>query len=89
MMERCKTCNNYFQNHFTPMCVTCQYYQERNAKPMTNGDRNRAMSDEKFAAWLGGHLDCEVCPARAHCANGLNCTDSLLNWLKQPAEVTE
>ena len=68
----------------------CIYAKECfDPKPMTNGDRFRSISDDTFATWLGGHLDCEVCPARADCANGLNCIDALNNWLKQPRRTDD
>lgn len=54
------------------------------SKPMTNGDCLRSIGDEMFAVWLGGVLDCGVCPVRSDCANGLNCVETLNNWLKQP-----
>ena len=45
------------------------------AKPQTNADRIRAMSDEELARWLeyeGGGACAEMC--------------GWLNWLQQPAE---
>lgn len=60
-------------------------------KPMTNGDRIRAMTDEELAYWfewrsLCGHIQIEheeLCDSRGICGG------CVLNWLKQPAEVEE
>ena len=53
-------------------------------KPMTNGDRIRAMSDEELANVIS-------CPqeffALMGCPDALDCSACKLDWLKQPAEV--
>lgn len=50
-------------------------------KPMTNGDRIRAMSDEELAEFNNfcPHID-EECTMKG-------CNACILDWLKQPAEV--
>lgn len=58
-------------------------------KPLTNGDRIRAMTDEELAYWfewrsLCGHIQIgheELCYTRGVCGG------CVLNWLKQPCEV--
>ena len=59
------------------------------AKPMTNADRIRAMSDEELAEFLCDRTEnCNLgyCPGADLC----NCVDGKANgylkWLKQPAE---
>lgn len=51
---------------------------------MTNADRIRAMSDEELAAYL-------LCPRdfdpNMYCRN-LTCRECVVEWLRQPAEVT-
>lgn len=57
------------------------------AKPMTNGDRIRAMSDEELIEKIYKHVNCKSCPARMACVTARACKETWLNWLKQPAEV--
>lgn len=62
----------------------CRLY---NAKPKTNADRIRAMSDEELAEVLGKLVHCGGCPMRGNCkVDNLPCDNVLLEWLKQPAE---
>lgn len=65
-------------------------------KPMTNGDRIRAMSDEELVVFLdkfsarcmecneeeGVPEDCPIYKAGHYCH-----PKDIMNWLKQPAEV--
>ena len=88
MMEHCKTCGNYFQGCFTPICKDCRYYPERQQNPMTNGDKIRAMTDEELAYNFEYSTICgriqnsnpEWCGTTGECRN------CVLRWLKQPAE---
>jgi len=58
------------------------------AKPQTNGDRIRSMTDIELAKWLCGiHGTCASwCPIGNDC-DGDECDKGLLDWLKQ--EVTD
>ena len=55
------------------------------AKPQTNADRIRAMSDEELANIMAGT---PICKERyMDCIkDGRDCEPCLLEWLKQPAE---
>lgn len=53
------------------------------AKPQTNGDKIRAMSDEELAEWH------ETCPYIDKECTMRGCTKCLLEWLKQPAKENE
>ena len=74
----------------------CIYAKECfDPKPMTNGDRIRAMSDEGLAEWLmiGVSSDpCDYCKHNVEPCDGSPCKDKtdvgvIIEWLKQPAEV--
>ena len=59
------------------------------AKPMTNADRIRAMTDEELANFLSGMSACGVdCPACDYCqvAATVSCLMSTLEWLQQPVK---
>lgn len=72
---------------------TCNQY--RPAKPMTNGDRIRQMTDEELAEWLDHVAGCGVCVLNEgkyrysgdHCAHEHDCMQYIEKWLKQ--EVSE
>ena len=55
---------------------------QRKVKPKTNGDKVRAMTDEKLADIIDG-LGCPPSP-REKCCN--NCKKCWLDWLKAPAD---
>ncbi len=69
-------------------CETC--------KPLTNGDKIRAMSDREYADWLCDHLLCGDCPVYEKCGKESRncggdtsveaCFNRLLNWLRSPVE---
>ena len=67
--------------------IKCPLY---NAKPQTNADRIRAMSDEELAKWIDWLFGrCEWCDTDKMASNDCNdveCTHCILEWLKQPAE---
>ena len=53
-------------------------------KPMTNGDRIRAMTDEELIAAFGGRI-CDVIPAEDCLGTGHTCCHScLIKWLGSP-----
>lgn len=59
------------------------------AKPQTNADRIRAMTDEKLAVYLCRRfLDCSLntCPGTELCVAGGGNANGLMRWLQQPAE---
>lgn len=81
-------------------CRGCEDYDPLNdscksnggcAKPLTNADRIRSMTDEELVE-LCTNIDCECCKAIMHSKgcpanNWRRCEDFWLNWLKQ--EVAE
>ena len=75
--------------------LKCPLY---NAKPQTNADRIRAMSDEELAKHLHDiGWDCHLCAEHKRLDNepllrgekcDEKCVEHCLAWLKQPAEET-
>lgn len=65
---------------------------EQSYKPMTNGDRIRAMSDEEMAVWLNSFgTICAICSENTFVCDDETiacgrCNVGITNWLKQPAE---
>lgn len=65
------------------------------AKPTTNADRIRAMSDEELYAWARKQIGCGfdffpcvlVCDGKCGSYDAEKCKAKIMNWLKQPAEV--
>ena len=60
-------------------------YEIKEKKPMTNGDRIRAMSDEELVKFFEKNVDCCGCMLYGDCTGP--CPENWLNWLKQPAEA--
>lgn len=63
-------------------------------KPMTWGDKIRAMSDEELAELISDTMDCSECEHRyagegKPCHNGYCCPDYWLDWLRQEAQDGE
>jgi len=59
-------------------------------KPLTNGDRIRAMTDEELADFIcqisqccGNDASCSMCPIYDGCAQNVMCVE---RWLKQEVE---
>lgn len=70
------------------------YCAEQRAKhglggPRTNADKIRAMTDEELASEMFIGMECGACPCADKCGNGSHCKDTILEWLQQPAEVSE
>lgn len=104
MINGCGNCANYvWGDNKTPLpreCITCTTTHVPNgqhptpshwkAKPQTNADRIRAMSDEELAKWIDWLFGrCEWCDTDKMAAdecNDVECTHCILEWLKQPAE---
>lgn len=59
------------------------------AKPMTNGDRIRAMTDEELAAFVCKRCqDCSpiTCPGTELCNGADGPANGMVKWLKQPVK---
>lgn len=58
-----------------------------NQKPLTNGDRIRAMSDEELAEYIGQHTLCDRIQDEGDwCDKRAVCRDCLTDWLRQPVK---
>ena len=57
-------------------CATC--------KPLTNGDKIRAMTDEELAEVLADFVAIQGCPTEGICCD--TCTNCWLKWLRSPVE---
>ena len=55
-------------------------------KPMTNGDRIRAMTDEELVRSRVGEILCEMLPYDDCPDSHVRCKDCLIKWLGSPAE---
>lgn len=61
-------------------------------KPLTNGDRIRAMTDEELAEWVVSFgTICEICSENTFVCDDETiacgrCAVGITNWLKQPAK---
>ena len=55
-------------------------------KPMTNGDRIRAMTDEELVRSRVGEILCEMLPYDDCPYPHVRCKDCLIKWLGSPAE---
>ena len=62
-----------------PCFFSEECFQPEEAKPMTNADHIRSMSDEELASYV-------ICPTEKRCEFCCepNCNDCVLEWLKQP-----
>lgn len=65
----------------------CECRKADEDKPMTNGDRIRAMTDEELAEFFcqisqccGNDASCSMCPIYDGCAQNVMCVE---RWLKQ------
>lgn len=64
------------------------------AKPQTNADRIRAMSDEELYAWAKKQIGCGfdffpcgiVCDGKCESYSDEDCKAKIMNWLQQPAK---
>jgi hypothetical protein len=92
--------NDSYKGCAKPKSRTCpRPILEQLKKQQTNADRIRAMSDEELARHL--HCigwDCHLCAEHIRLDNepllrdqrcDENCFEHCLEWLKQPAEVTD
>lgn len=72
------------------MAIACDMSCKRYAKPITNADRIRAMTDEELAEFIeyltsGCDYMSPKCYASEFCTYGV-CHRAWLDWLKQSAE---
>lgn len=81
------------KNNGTQICSVCCSYQgcpdRWEAKPTTNADRIRAMTDEELADLLSCSM-CSLCVLHYYCKenrNNRNCDDVILEWLKQEVKT--
>lgn len=78
------------KNNGTQICSVCCSYQgcpdRWEAKPKTNADRFRAMSDEELAKTISGDQIYPWCTEEEPCKYD-SCTDCVLAWLKQEADT--
>ena len=111
MINGCGNCANFvWGDNKTPLpsdCITCTTTHVPNgqhptpshwkkAKPQTNADRIRAMSDEELAKHLFDiGWDCHLCAEHKRLDNeplfsnekcDEKCVEHCLKWLQQPAE---
>lgn len=103
MRRHCGNCANHRgeTNWFSEECGKCVVTVLKNrqesdpshwkAKPQTNADRIRAMSDEELLDTFGHLSLCDVIQYdfRDHCEKQAVCDGCLLEWLKQPAKEGE
>lgn len=82
----CDVCINGKMPSYSATCVECGL-SRKHFKPITNGDRFRAMSDEKLAEFLA-RTD-NRCPRNSDhnmCAEeGETCVACWLDWLREEA----
>lgn len=67
----------------------CRRCNGSGEKPMTNGDKIRAMSDEKLAEFIGRAKEpCDYCQLAVVAGSFTEtlCDDAMLKWLQQSAE---
>lgn len=88
---KCKECPEYQEcvkhSNLTMKRKRCP--KARVEKPMTNGDRIRAMTDEELADFLAAMSACGIdCPAREYCqaTNIVSCLLNTLGWLREPVK---
>lgn len=84
---------NSTHKHIYDCCESIREYlkeiaAEISAKPKSNGDRIRQMTDEELAEWLAEHGNCRVCAwYKKECVKHVTCKRGVAEWLKQ--EVIE
>ena len=97
---------NYGQKEFEVIIKTDskEHYKEAqdfarklidHAKPQTNADRIRAMSDEELYIWAKKQIGCGfdffpcgvVCEGKCNSFDNETCKAWIMEWLKQPADM--
>lgn len=87
-MSNCSDC----KNNGTQICSVCCSYQgcpdRWEAKPKTNADRIRTMSDEELAKFFDTELFLSLwCDKSCGYVEEAPCRQCILKWLKQEAET--
>lgn len=85
----CKHFNDRGYCEFTACIIPCTVRATiPEVKPITNGDRIRAMSDEELADWLGVYCNGQTAQEVGKpCVSGMgSCEECWLDWLKQDAK---
>lgn len=93
---------NNIAEHFNVDLSEIREFLEMKRKKMqksqTNGDRIRAMTDEELAELIRDNIDCSICKIEVFetitcpgslMADGKDCYDRWLDWLKQEYEGDE
>ena len=94
--KNCGNCAKYIQHFRHKDCGACRvsHYPDNTesapshweAKPMTNGDRIRAMTDEELARFIcNKYTEC-ICPGAYMCNARDGKANGMVKWLKQPVE---
>ena len=61
---------------------------EPEPRPMTHGDKMRAMTDEELAVWCRDAVSCAVCPMLDVCRGNISsCSARWYGYLKAAADV--
>lgn len=85
-MSRCDSCKYPYDIRKWP-CEDCLQGDRYEAKPHTNADRIRAMTDEELAEFLqknrGG---CKALTTKSYVCDNTDCKACWLDWLKQEVE---
>lgn len=102
MRKHCGNCANHRKetNQFSEECGKCVSARLENgettdpshwkAKPQTNADRIRAMSDEELAKFLGEYQFADMCDEGCeNCTYHGDCDKRILEWLKQPTKEND
>lgn len=76
-------CKKYYDSYDDSKAEECESYE-----PKTNADKIRGMTDEELAEFFfePNQEFCRKCKYLGSDCDGLYCKESMLDWLKQPAE---
>lgn len=84
--EKDGKCRKFSDDTVISYCVMGPCLEQK----LSNGDRIRAMSDEKLAEWLCQSLDCDFCKAYLQNMSIYSCCENqvkgIFDWLQSPAE---
>lgn len=83
--EKDGKCRKFSDDTVISYCVMGPCLEQK----LSNGDRIRAMSDEKLAKFISIQSDDCLCSDNSKCdyhCGGDSCLKVLLDWLQQPAE---
>jgi hypothetical protein len=81
---------NHFEVDLSEIRAFLEMKQQQQRKPMTWGDKIRAMTDEELADLISERIDCSECEHMyvgegKPCHNGKTCPDYWLDWLRKEA----